>query len=95
MVKDTIFVVYEENHGAIGVVTTPEAAARLIIDEGWMTAQDDIWSFEKQEAVFAFEAMTKLGYMEDDLYSFCCGMFRGDHEEYDWCFSLSEKIFYH
>ena len=95
MVKDTIFVVCEENHGVIGIATTPEAAAHIVIDEGWMTIEDDIWSFQKQDSMFASEAMKELGYMEDDLYSFCCGMFRGDHEEYDWNFSLSKKVFYH
>ena len=96
VVKETVFIVSEENHGTIGVAVSLEAAARLIINEGWITLDDDIWCYAKKDIVFVHEAMAEHGYDKEDLLGFCTDMFSGKYaEEHDWCFYISERVCYH
>ena len=36
-----VFIIIEENHGSIGVATSPKSAMRWLLDEGWIEEYTD------------------------------------------------------
>ena len=40
-----VFIIIEENHGSIGVATSPKSAMRWLLDEGWIEEYTDYGVF--------------------------------------------------
>ena len=54
--------IFEENHGFIGVTTTPNATARWLIDSGWVNKKSD-WYDEKSGDFILLEEVVPDSYM--------------------------------
>lgn len=54
--------IFEENHGFIGVATTPNAAAHWLIDSGWVNKKSD-WYDEKSRDFILLEEVVPDSYM--------------------------------
>ena len=57
-----VFCIFEENHGFIGVATTPNAAAHWLIDSGWVNKKSD-WYDEKSRDFILLEEVVPDSYM--------------------------------
>lgn len=57
-----VFCVFEENHGFIGVATTPNATAHWLIDSGWVNKKSD-WYDEKSGDFILLEEVVPDSYM--------------------------------
>ena len=54
--------IFEENHGFIGVATTPNATAHWLIDSGWVNKKSD-WYDEKSGDFILLEEVVPDSYM--------------------------------
>lgn len=41
-----VYVVSEDNHGVVGVVSSVESAVNLLVDQDWLADWDDVWDDE-------------------------------------------------
>lgn len=57
-----VFYIFEENHGFIGVATTPNATAHWLIDSGWINKKSD-WYDEKSGDFILLEEVVPDSYM--------------------------------
>lgn len=57
-----VFCIFEENHGFIGVATTPNATAHWLIDSGWVNKKSD-WYDEKSGDFILLEEIVPDSYM--------------------------------
>lgn len=57
-----VFCIFEENHGLIGVATTPNATAHWLIDSGWVNEETD-WYNEKSRDFIPLEDVVPDSYM--------------------------------
>lgn len=57
-----VFCIFEENHGFIGVATTPNATAHWLIDSGWVNKKSD-WYDEKSGDFILLEEVVPDSYM--------------------------------
>ena len=57
-----VFCIFEENHGFIGVATTPNATAHWLINSGWVNKKSD-WYDEKSRDFILLEEVVPDSYM--------------------------------
>lgn len=57
-----VFCIFEENHGFIGVATTPNATAHWLIDSDWINKNSDYYD-EKSRNFIPLEEMVSDSYM--------------------------------
>lgn len=57
-----VFCIFEENHGFIGVATTPNATAHWLIDSDWVNKKSD-WYDEKSGDFILLEEIVPDSYM--------------------------------
>lgn len=50
MIKN-VWLISEENHGIIGVATSPLAGKQWLIDNEWITMETEIWNPQAQEII--------------------------------------------
>lgn len=57
-----VYCIFEENHGFIGVATTPNSTAHWLIDSGWVNKKSD-WYDEKSRDFILLEEVVPDSYM--------------------------------
>ena len=69
-----VYVVSEDNHGVVGVVSSVENAVNLLIDQDWLAPCADVWddesvSFKPIKEKFGEDWKTVLMNMSEEQFS--------------------------
>lgn len=83
-----VIVIYEENHGVIGVAENARAACRFLVKENWFGAGDDVWEYMTYSNVPVWILMGKQRdeITDEELENFLFNILESD--EYDTCFNF-------
>lgn len=83
-----VIVIYEENHGVIGVAENARAACRFLVKENWFGADDDVWHYQTLSNLPVWVLMEKErdAITDEELVDFLFDILEGD--EYETCFNF-------
>ncbi len=86
-----VIAIIEHNHGFVGLAEDARAAARWLVNTGWVTPSDDIHVIMERTCVEIQDLMDKLGYIqiEDFMEDFIEGKY---HNDYTLPFNFSTEI---
>ena len=78
---EKVIVIFENNHGYLGLATNALSAARWLVGSGWISPSDDIYIYQERTCKDISEIMEEHGYiqLEDFVADFIDGKYDTDY----------------